>query len=349
MIRHAEAEGNIHRRAHGQYEGQITTNGFVQIELLKERFKKEKIDAVYSSDLLRARVTATALSEPRGLSINTTKELREVCMGVWEDVAWGDIDYSDPEMSEHFRSDPARWRIPGGEPYFDLVSRMKGFVKEAALKHDGGTIALFSHGFAIRAFFCDLMGYRSDETLKVRHADNTAVALLFFYKGDLTIEYQGDASHLSDETSTFARQRWWRAEKQLISENMRFMTLDEERDFELLDSYRQETWERTKASKEYTAILSDEPVGFVGLADDADYENTGRICHIYLKPEYRRQRYGVQLIGLAISEFRKKKREFLQIEAPRDNPVVKLCRKQGFEVKSESGELLLLEKYIKNW
>ncbi len=52
LIRHAEAEGNLYRVAHGHCNGLITNyRGYQQIDALRERFRKVDIDAVYSSDL----------------------------------------------------------------------------------------------------------------------------------------------------------------------------------------------------------------------------------------------------------------------------------------------------------
>ena len=67
LIRHAEAEGNLYRIAHGQYDGLITDRGYQQLRVLKKRFDDVPIDAVYSSDLFRARTTARAMSR-RGWS-----------------------------------------------------------------------------------------------------------------------------------------------------------------------------------------------------------------------------------------------------------------------------------------
>ena len=38
LIRHAEAEGNLYRIAHGQYNGLITDRGYEQLRVLKKRF-----------------------------------------------------------------------------------------------------------------------------------------------------------------------------------------------------------------------------------------------------------------------------------------------------------------------
>ena len=40
LIRHAEAEGNIYRRMHGQYNSRITPNGLRQIEALADDRKR---------------------------------------------------------------------------------------------------------------------------------------------------------------------------------------------------------------------------------------------------------------------------------------------------------------------
>ena len=62
LIRHAEAEGNLYRIAHGHYNSCITDDrGCRQIRALAERFRDVPVDAVYASDLIRTQTTAQAL------------------------------------------------------------------------------------------------------------------------------------------------------------------------------------------------------------------------------------------------------------------------------------------------
>ena len=342
MIRHAEAEGNTYRRAHGQFNGLLSGRGHKQIQLLKERFLNEKIDAIYSSDFDRTCITAAAISEIRGLAIYTDERLREVNVGEWEDVAWGDLNHNFPEMSDLFGSDPARWSVNGSEKYEHVRERMKQCLIDIGRRHDGQTVAAFSHGFAIRALTCELLGIPSHETHLVPYCDNTAVALLLFENDEFSIEFHSDNSHLAGGQSTFAGQTWWREKKDRRSEDIRYVPLEEAG---LGDSP-----EQSGKSLRFSALLEDLPVGSLELDTARDSnEKAGWIASIIIKPEFRRIGYGVQLLGQAVSVFRKLGREKLRLEAEPDSPLMMFCLKYGFVENGSSGRLRLMEKNIKNW
>lgn len=94
IIRHAEAEGNVYRRCHGQYNALLTTRAYKQLPYLAKRFENVPLAAVYSSDLFRARVTAQAVAEPHHLSVETRPVLREIDMGDWEDIPWAELPHT---------------------------------------------------------------------------------------------------------------------------------------------------------------------------------------------------------------------------------------------------------------
>jgi len=350
LIRHAEAEGNIYRRAHGHYNGLVTEKGYKQIERLRARFDGIKIDAVYSSDLTRAKETAKAISEPRDLKINLTNMLREVDLGVWEDMAWGDIGYQYPELNTYFNDDPANWSVENSESYDNVKARMSYFMTETAKKYEGKTIALFSHGFAIRALSCLLEDIPSHETEKMPYFDNTAVALITYNKGTLSFEHHGDNSHLTDEHSTLAKQTWWRAEKRHITDNLRFMPLNAVCSADLLRIFQAKAGERAHVNMQYAAFLADEPIGIVGIDSSRDSrQKAGWISYIHVVPAHRQKTFATQLLGLAISDFRKLKREKIRIEIPSGSLGINFMSKFGFEVLDVNDKFCFMEKNIKNW
>lgn len=349
LIRHAESEGNIFRRAHGHYNGLVTLKGDKQIECLRERFLNEQIDAVYSSDLKRTVTTAKALSEPHNIDIITTQQLREVDLGAWEDRPWGEIEYNDPEMMEHFNKDPAKWTVSSSESYGNVGKRMYSYIVEIAKAHEGQTIAVFSHGFAIRTLLCLLKEVESFETEKIPYCDNTAVTLLTFENNELDVDYAGDNSHLGDKHSTLAHQTWWRAKEKRKPENLRYFPLNDVAGESLIRIFKAKAGERARVDMHYAGYLSDEPVGIIGLDSKRGANRAiGWISYLHVIAHRRESTYGTQLLGVAVSDFRKLKREKLQVELPSGNPGINFMLKCGFKVLITTETTCLMEKDIRN-
>ena len=114
LIRHAEAEGNLYRVAHGHCNGLITNyRGYQQIDALRERFRKVDIDAVYSSDLYRTQITARAIWLPKALPLHLEPAFREICMGEWEEHCWYELLRKYPQSHDDFNHRLDRWQVPG--------------------------------------------------------------------------------------------------------------------------------------------------------------------------------------------------------------------------------------------
>ncbi|AQA26262.1 glucosyl-3-phosphoglycerate phosphatase [Rhodococcus sp. MTM3W5.2] len=67
--------------------------------------------AIVSSDLRRARDTATALGEHAGLEIGLDERLRETHLGQWQGLTHTQVDERDPGARLAWRAD-ARWAPP---------------------------------------------------------------------------------------------------------------------------------------------------------------------------------------------------------------------------------------------
>ena len=197
LIRHAEAEGNLYRIAQGQHESSLTDRGRRQVQALERRFAGVRIDAVYASDLYRTRATAAAIYKPKGLPLHPAPGLREICVGDWEGRTWGDIARAAPEAMADFGSRMDRWSIPGAETPAQVLARVRGTVEDIARENPGRTLALFSHGYAIRLLLANLQGISLRDTgEKSPTGDNTAVSLLEWDGESLRVVWQNDNSHL---------------------------------------------------------------------------------------------------------------------------------------------------------
>lgn len=373
VIRHAEAEGNLYRRIQGQYDGKVTAQGKKQIALLKKRFEGTHIDAVYSSDMTRTMETAAAIYAPKGLTLNTTPMLREIHMGVWEDKNWGEAEYKEPRQMINFHRYPEQWDVEGGEPFVHLRNRIVGIVKELAAENDGKTIALFTHGTAIRNLICAVRGLPLSEISEISYCDNTAVALLNVADGEIEAEFYNDSSHLTPETSLFMRQTWWKKTDGKDGSNLRFEVMDLEKSGEKHMEYSRKAWrtiygmeldnaedylEMAKgyASRHPRAVLEvyygNEPAGMLEMDVEKGREDgAGHIAFCYLEEQCRNRSLGVQLIGEAISMYRGLGRDKLRLHVAGLNiGAIGFYEKYGFiktgETEGAGGNLFVMEKEI---
>lgn len=375
LIRHAEAEGNLYRRVHGWYDALITENGFRQISALEDRFAPLPVDAVYASDLYRTKTTARAVYVPKGLELRTDPALREINLGDWEDLSWGQVRRTDPEGLAGFnRSDP-QWRAPNGESLGDVGERVEGALRRIAAAHPDQTVAVFCHGTAIRQVQARVKGVPPEDWHTLSHSDNTAVTCLTWEGDRFHLVFESDNSHLDASISTLARQSWWRKEGVPSEDvNLWFRPLNMEEEGQIYRGARQEFW--ASVHKDMSAfdgdgflrdarlhcartpwgvtcaMVGDRLAGLLQLdpdryaADDAGY-----IPFCYLMPDRRAKGLGVQLLGQAVSFYRPLGRRYLRLRcASYNDPAQRFYRKYGFyKIGEEQGSrvpLDILEKRI---
>ena len=199
LIRHAEAEGNVFRRLHGQYNSRITPNGLKQIAALQERFRDVNIDAVYASDLYRTCRTAQAIYVPKGLELHKEPRLRELNCGIWEDLPFGWLAMFDRERNRTFSFDPQNWSVEEGETFPVYTDRFLEALEEIARRHEGQTVAIFSHGMVMRGILQRLF---FPEEKDLGHAENTAVTKLL-WDGKATVTWRQRKSVVSGRSLRF--------------------------------------------------------------------------------------------------------------------------------------------------
>ena len=323
IIRHAEAEGNLYRRIHGWYNSGLTDLGRRQLEAIADRFMDIKLDVVYSSDLKRARQTAEAVARGSGVDVTETKQLREVNLGVWEDRTWGEAASESPEQITFFNRDPEKWNVEGSEPLSVTQERMMSVLSEITARHAGGRIAIVSHGAAIRALLAAILGIPSENITKIHHCDNTAVTELTVEGGKITVDSMGDCSHLKTVGTRFLRQDWWKNERGIDTTSLRFEPLDLKTDEKAYrDIHPNGDWNtavrRVHENSEAVAwaMCEDERVGLIELDIKRESEkNVGWIEHYAMLPRWRGKYLSVQLLGHAVSVYRRLGREMLRLEA----------------------------------
>ena len=350
LIRHAEAEGNLYRIAQGQDNSNLTDRGWRQVRALEQRFREVHIDEVYSSDLYRTCATASAIYKPKGIELRREPQLREICVGVWEQKTWGEIYRQWPEEMKWFSHQPHLWQVEGAETPLQVRERVLGALRRIAAENDGKTVAVFSHGYAIRLALSHLQGYPLERVGEVPTGDNTAVSLLEGDGDALRVLFRDDNSHL--KTEAFLSQEKVVKRANGLEPGLWFRPLElpeQERFFvELVESVwrGREPFDRNrlladaKARTTLVGYRKEEPVGVIQLGPER-----GWISLLCMREDCRNRGFGTQMLGQAVQKTRLQGGETLWVARPEDSGARDFFEDHRFAaLEGENGRVILEKK-----
>ncbi|MFE4449925.1 histidine phosphatase family protein [Streptomyces sp. NPDC056796] len=178
LIRHGQTPSNVKRLLDTAVPGPgLTPLGQEQAAALPDALAGEGIDALYASTLLRTQLTAAPLAARTGLDVRVRDGIRE--------LSAGDLEMrGDDEAVETYMTTAFAWsagdtglRMPGGENGVEALRRYDAVVEEAA-DSGAGTVAMVSHGAAIRMWAAARAGNVDVRSVSAHELRNTGVVLL---------------------------------------------------------------------------------------------------------------------------------------------------------------------------
>ena len=150
VVRHGETDWNREHRIQGHLAIGLNERGRAQAAALARRLARrpadEGFDALYSSDLLRARQTADAIARPLALSVSTDARLREWDLGVLAGETHASAQRRCPATLAIYREARPDAVVPGGESIRQRYRRVIAAVEDIARAHRGGRVLVVTHG-----------------------------------------------------------------------------------------------------------------------------------------------------------------------------------------------------------
>lgn len=173
LIRHGETEWNVKRLVQGHTDSKLTKNGIAQARKLAKKFKNIKIDAIFSSDLTRAKRTAEIVALEKKLAVKTSELLRERRFGKYEGKRFDVLNLlnrlenlseknADPELANEV------------ENYESLIGRFITFLREVSTAFLGKNILIVTHGGCLKIFLIHL-GLTTYENMGPDTLENGAI------------------------------------------------------------------------------------------------------------------------------------------------------------------------------
>jgi broad specificity phosphatase PhoE len=154
LIRHGQTDWNVEGRWQGQSDVLLNSAGLAQARLLAGELVGKHFDAIYSSDLQRARQTADILSARLNLSVQIDPRLREIHQGEWEGKLISEVKQRYVQAFSLRVKDPISARAPGGESTLEVANRLRQAADDIAHIYPAGRVVVVSHGLALATLIC---------------------------------------------------------------------------------------------------------------------------------------------------------------------------------------------------
>ena len=188
LVRHGETEANVAGRMQGRGNDPLTERGQQQVRAVAARLKREghPVDAIYTSSLLRAQLTADVIGQELGLTPRLRDNLQEMHLGDLEGVSAAQLSAAVPATVDD--------SYPGGESAREFVERIMGALYGIVVAHTGGTVVAVSHGGVISTAL-SFWSVGHGGAWRDYAPDNCAVSIIEFSTGPEIVTLN-DCAHL---------------------------------------------------------------------------------------------------------------------------------------------------------
>lgn len=156
LVRHGETTWNSRGWVQGHVDGaRFTRAGRRQVRDAAARLAAHPVGTVCSSDLYRARRTASVIAGRLGCELETDPRLRERCFGIAQGVHSTGMPAAMTGIEDGVVVDEHA-RPPGGESLYDVYLRCRAFLHDLLDLHDlhgrahEGDVVTVAHGGSIR-------------------------------------------------------------------------------------------------------------------------------------------------------------------------------------------------------
>jgi len=159
LLRHGETAYNADGNKYcGRTDIELTEKGLAQANRMKELLKDYQFDAIFSSPLYRARLTAEIASGQTD-KVQTDERLIEVDFGQWEGKRPEEFQREDPQSWDLWLSDPENNRAgKTGETATEVVDRLNSFYENLLEKYSGKMVLIVGHNGINRFFMSSKLG-----------------------------------------------------------------------------------------------------------------------------------------------------------------------------------------------
>ena len=157
LLRHGALSKTWRERFVGQIDPPLGPEGIRQAEALARTLSRQRIDAIFCSDLVRSQQTASIIATAANMPFTARRDLREIALGDWEGLLRGEVAEHDPDQFAARGRNIEHHRIPGGESFADCRERVLA-AWAAIIRPEWEHMVVVGHAGINRLLLCHFMG-----------------------------------------------------------------------------------------------------------------------------------------------------------------------------------------------
>lgn len=169
LVRHGETDWNKDQVFRGRKDMRLNATGILQADAVGDALSGRVFDAIYSSPLKRAMVTATRVAKSHEIQVRVAPELSDINFGLWEGMTMQQVQERWPAVYTRWVDRPAWVRFPHGESVRKAWKRVNSGLREVLFMHGTGTIVIVSHRVPIKMMTAYLTGMKRRDIHSIKH------------------------------------------------------------------------------------------------------------------------------------------------------------------------------------
>ncbi|MDW8039205.1 MAG: histidine phosphatase family protein [Thermoguttaceae bacterium] len=200
LVRHGATEHNLAQppRLQGRrLNAPLAPEGRRQAERTAQLLAQVRLEAVYTSPLLRARQTAELIALPHQAPLYEVEAFTEIDVGRWEGMDWASIRQQAPQWYALFEADAGRHGYPEGENFQQVQERTVAALAQILPRHLGQAIAIVAHNVVNRCLLAHVLGIPLAQYRRITQ-DNCGVSILRFQGEKMKVITLNAVFHLLD-------------------------------------------------------------------------------------------------------------------------------------------------------
>jgi phosphoserine phosphatase len=198
LVRHGQTNHNRDSIALGRDDVPLNETGLAQAAALASRLSSERISAIYTSPLQRARHTAEAIAKPHALTVISEPALVEMDVGELDSLPYPTIRERFPGVIERWRSESgSEHPFPGGESLMQVAERAWPCLERLAEGQEQGSVVIVTHNFVLLSMLAKALGLPLAHFRRLKH-EVAAISVLDITPERCAVISVNDTCHLTE-------------------------------------------------------------------------------------------------------------------------------------------------------